>query len=90
MSIRDISERRAAEETLEKLSSAINHTADVVVITDRDGVIEYVNPAFETITGYTLEEALGQTPRILKSGVHDDRFYEKLWEHISAGKVHRA
>jgi PAS domain S-box-containing protein len=65
----------------------VEQTADTVVVTDRDGVIEYVNPAFEQMTGYTKEEALGKTPRVLKSGVQDDEFYTKLWQTILDGEV---
>ncbi|MDC4227283.1 MAG: PAS domain S-box protein [Candidatus Manganitrophus sp.] len=72
---RDISRRRAAEREQRKLSSVIEQTDDVVVITDRHGVIEYVNPAFERKTGYTREEAAGKTPRIVKSGKHGPEFY---------------
>jgi len=90
VAVRDIGERKVAEETLNKLSSAINQTADVVMITDREGLIEYVNPAFEKLTGYALEEALGQTPSILKSGEHDADFYKNLWSTIKSGNVHQA
>ena len=68
---------------------AVRQTADIVVITDKDGKIEYVNPAFELETGWTLEEARGKTPRILKSGRHDRSFYERLWQTILAGEVFR-
>ena len=69
---RDITERRQAEDALRKLSRAVEQTADMVFITDPDGIIEYVNPAFEQLTGYTLEEARGNTPRLLKSGFQDE------------------
>jgi PAS domain S-box-containing protein len=70
----------------DRIYRAVEQTADSVVITDRQGVIEYVNPAFEKTTGYTREEALGQTPRILKSGYHDNEFYRQLWTGLFAGK----
>lgn len=73
-----------------KLPSVIRQAADSVVITDREGVIEYVNPAFETSTGYTLQEAKGHTPRVLKSGLHDQQFYERLWGTILSGTPFRA
>ena len=57
-----------AEDTVRKLWQAIEQSADLVLITDRAGVIEYVNPAFEALTGYSREEAIGQTSRLLKSG----------------------
>lgn len=73
-----------------KLSSVVEQTADSVYICDRDGVIEYVNHAFEEITGYTRDEAIGQTPRLLKSGQHPQEFYKDLWDTILAGKVYRS
>lgn len=84
-----ISEREKAQEALSKLSNAVEQTADGVVITGKDGVIEYVNPAFEEQTGYTRSEAIGQNPRILKSGVHGTEFYETLWGTILAGRTFR-
>ena len=88
--VRDITERKRAEQQMRQLSMAVEQTADSVVITDREGVIQYVNAAFEKETGYTREEALGKTPRILKSGVHHPRFYENLWKTILAGNVFKA
>lgn len=85
----DITERKNAEAELLKLSRAITQSPTSVVITDLNGTIEYVNPAFTKVTGYTREEALGNTPRILKSGVHDAEFYQELWETLSAGKMWR-
>ncbi|HEY66207.1 MAG TPA: GAF domain-containing protein [Caldilineae bacterium] len=82
--------RKRAEEEIAKLANVVQHTADIVFITDRNGVIEYVNPAFEKITGYSKEEAIGQTPRILKSGETSPEYYRKLWSTILAGKVFRA
>lgn len=78
-----------AEEMLYRLSSAIRQTADSLIITDRRGVIEYVNPAFEELTGYTSSEAVGQTPAILKSGHHSAEFYQRMWESILSGKTFR-
>ena len=86
----DISERRQAEEALRKLSSAVEQSAESVVITDRDGIIEYVNPAFERLAGYAKQEVIGKTPRILKSGKHGDEFYRALWETILSGQVYQA
>ncbi|VVB93688.1 Methanogenesis regulatory histidine kinase FilI [uncultured archaeon] len=85
--VRDITKRKRAEEMQRKLSSAVEHTADIVIIAKKDGTIEYVNPAFEKITGYTQEEAVGKTPRILKSGKQDNKFYEHLWGTILSGEV---
>jgi PAS domain S-box-containing protein len=80
----------AANESLRQLSNAIEQTADTVLITDREGVIEYVNPAFEKTTGYTEEEVLAQTPRMLKSGKHDVDYYKKLWSTLLHGEPWRA
>lgn len=80
-------ELRESEEKLLKLSAAINHTAEAVVITNTAGIIEYVNPAFEVITGYLQEEAVGQNPRVLKSGKQDAAFYRNLWQTISSGRI---
>jgi diguanylate cyclase (GGDEF)-like protein/PAS domain S-box-containing protein len=88
--IRDITERKCAEELINKLSSAVEQTAEYVVITNREGVIEYVNPAIEKPTGYTKEEIIGKTPRIFKSGKHNEAFYKALWETILSGKAFRA
>jgi len=82
-------EREQTQETLKKLSSAVEQTADIVIITNKDGVIEYINPAFEKVTGYVEEEVIGQTPRVLKSGKHDQKFYETLWKIILSGNVFR-
>jgi two-component system cell cycle sensor histidine kinase/response regulator CckA len=86
---RDITQRCQAEAEFRKLSSAVEQSADIVVMTDRSGVIEYVNPAFETLTGYTREDAVGKTPRILKSGRQDADFYRRMWGTLLAGKVFR-
>ena len=85
----DITEQMRQQAELVRLSNAVEQTADAIVITDRDGIIEYVNPAFETITGYSREEAVGQTPRILRSGKQSAEFYAQLWKTISDGRVFR-
>jgi diguanylate cyclase (GGDEF)-like protein/PAS domain S-box-containing protein len=72
-----------------KLSSALEQTADTVVITDMNGVIEYVNPSFEANTGYSREEAVGKKPNIMKSGKHPPEFYQTMWQVILQGKVYR-
>ena len=81
----DITERKQAEQELQKLSRVVQQTADIVFITDRNGLIEYVNPAFEKTTGYMREEVMGKTSRILKSGEHPASFYERLWKTILDG-----
>ena len=88
--IRDITAWKRSSEELRRLSSAVEQTADTVVITNRDGVIEYVNPAFEATTGYSREEVIGQTPRILRSGKTSPQQYEELWSTILAGRTFRA
>jgi len=86
----DITERITANAQSRRLFQAVEKTTDVVFITDIDGKIEFVNPAFETITGYSRDETLGQTPRILKSGKQEPSYYENLWKTIRSGNVHRA
>lgn len=71
---------------IERLSQALAQTSDSVVITDRQGCIEYVNQAFEDTTGYSTAEALGQTPRLLRSGVHNEEFYRNLWNKVLSGQ----
>ncbi len=66
-------------------SLAIEQAGDMIVITDPDGTIQYVNPAFERVTGYTRREATGENPRMLKSGEQNHAFYQNLWETISGG-----
>ncbi len=80
-------ERNQAEELNRQLSRIVEQTEDTVVVTNCDGIIEYVNPAFERLTGYTRQETLGNTPRILKSGIHDTHFYQELWNAILKGEV---
>ena len=82
-------QREKAEDMLRKLWRAVEQSADLVLITDRSGVIEYVNPAFEALTGYDKQEVVGRTPRILKSGQHSLRFYREMWNEILAGVVFR-
>ncbi|MFB6091559.1 MAG: PAS domain S-box protein [Haloquadratum sp.] len=85
--IQDITERKERERQLRVFREAVEQAGHAVVIADSDGTIEYVNPAFEEMTGYDSEEAIGQTPAILKSGEHDREFYQDLWETILEGEV---
>ncbi len=85
-SIVDINEGRSAQDELRKLSLATEHSPASVVITDQNGSIEYVNPTFSEVTGYSAEEAFGQNPRILKSGGLPASFYKEMWGTILEGK----
>jgi PAS domain S-box-containing protein len=82
-------QRQKAEDALRKLWRAVEQSADLVMITDREGVIEYVNPAFESLTGYSPGELMGQTPRILRSSQQAPELYAELWRNILAGNVFR-
>ncbi len=84
--IRDVTDRHLAEREMRRLSTAIGQSSDAVVITDTSGAIEYVNPAFERVTGYTSAEVLGQNPRILKSGVQGPAFYAAMWATLTSGQ----
>jgi len=94
---RDVTQRRKAHAEqleardweMEKLSSALEQTADSIMITDCYGIIEYVNPAFEEITGFSRAEASGKTPAIIKSGRNANEEYKRLWQTIMQGEVYR-
>ena len=77
--------RNKAEASVHKLYNAVTQSSGSIMITDSEGIIEYVNPAFTKITGYSAAEAIGQTPRFLKSGRQDAAYYENMWETISHG-----
>ncbi|MBI5248040.1 MAG: PAS domain S-box protein [Desulfomonile tiedjei] len=85
--IRDISRRKRSEEAQRRLATAVEQAAESVVVTDPDGNIQYVNPAFERISGYSRDEVMGANPRMLKSGQHSPEFYKDLWGTITSGKV---
>ncbi|HVX88030.1 MAG TPA: PAS domain S-box protein, partial [Gemmatimonadales bacterium] len=87
---RDVTAQVAREQQLRLVERALEQLVEVVVITDRSGRIVQVNDAFERVTGYTRAEALGHTPRLLKSGRQDAGFYERMWRALSAGKVFAA
>ncbi len=80
-------ERRNAEQAVRRLSMVVEQAADSVFITDPQGKIQYVNPAFERLTGFTAEEAIGASPTLIKSGHHDEVFFRNLWDTILAGGV---
>ncbi len=87
--VRDLTEQKAEQARASTLSMALEQTADAVSISDRSGIIEYVNPAFEQITGYSREEAVGRAHSLLKSGRHDAVFYQRLWACLNEGKSFR-
>lgn len=86
-SVVDITQRKEMEKKQALLSSALEQTADSVVITDGYGVIEYVNHGFETLSGYSRDEVIGKTPKLLKSNKHAPAFYKKLWHTINLRQV---
>ena len=83
----DISERKETERKSIQLFQAVQQAGEAVMMTDRNGVIEYVNPAFTSITGYAPDEIIGQTPAMLKSSAQDPAFYKELWDTITRGEV---
>ena len=85
--VRDITARRRMEEDRSRLAMAVEQSAEAIVVTDLEGTILYVNPAFERITGYSREEAVGKNPRFLHSGKHDESFYKKMWDTLARGEV---
>ena len=87
--LRDISERKLFENQLVKLSAAVEQSPAVVVITDSHGTIEYVNPRFSKLTGYSIEEATGKNPQILQSGLTPKSVYDDLWKTILSGNIWR-
>ncbi|MBL1261570.1 MAG: EAL domain-containing protein [Thiotrichaceae bacterium] len=86
-SISDISERKLSEAKMHKLSTALQQTADSVLITDSNGIVEYVNSAYEVLTGYSGEEVVGRRADFIDTGEHDSHFYEALWATIKAGDI---
>jgi PAS domain S-box-containing protein len=86
---KDITEIKESEKDRIRLATAIEQATEAVVITDLKASIQYVNPAFEKLTGYAREEVMGQNPRILSSGKHDLEFYNKMWTTLLQGKVWR-
>jgi PAS domain S-box-containing protein len=85
----DVTEQREAEQDRLRLAMAAEQAAEAIVITDAAGTIQYVNPAFERISGYPREEAIGRTPRLLKSGKHPDAFYREMWDALQGGEPWR-
>lgn len=85
----DMTERNQTERKMRQLATAVEQNPCSIIITDRSGAIEYVNPKFSEITGFSPEEIIGCNPRILKSSYTNDSEYKKLWQTISSGQVWR-
>ena len=85
--VHDISARQQAEEQLRKLSQAVEQSSACIIITSLDGRIEYANAAFETATGYTLDEAVGHNPRLLQSGRTPAATYQDMWSALAEGRT---
>ncbi len=83
----DVTSLHNEKETLRVLSAALDAAANVVVITNANGAIQWVNPAFTRVTGYTSEEVVGANPRVLKSGTHPPEFYQALWSQLKKGEA---
>jgi PAS domain S-box-containing protein len=85
----DVTALREATDKLRKLSQAVEFSPSMIMITDLLGRVEYVNPAWEAVTGHCLQEVLGQRPSAIKSGVHSREFYAQVWGEITAGRIWR-
>ncbi|MFO7445971.1 MAG: PAS domain S-box protein [Ignavibacteriaceae bacterium] len=85
LSVRNVTERKFSEQKIGQLSRAVEQSPVSIIITNTDGVIEYVNPKFCDITGYTFGEVIGEKPSLLKSGEQDVKFYKELWDTIKSG-----
>jgi len=88
--IQEITERKERERELQRIEQAVESAGHAIFITDPDGTIEYVNPAFEELTGYTQAEVVGETPHVLNSGEMPDAYFEELWETLKSGDVWEA
>jgi PAS domain S-box-containing protein len=86
---RDIDERRRSQEQLQRLSTAVQQAGETIMITELDGTVLYVNPAFENTTGYLCNDVIGKTAAILKSGTHNESFYQDMWSTMRRGEVWR-
>jgi len=83
--IHDVTNRKKAEEERDRMFFAIEQAGELIAITDVEGTLQYTNPSFERISGYSKDEAIGKTPRFLKSGLHDNSIYKNLWDTILSG-----
>lgn len=86
----DLTQQSQTEAERDRLAAAIEQVAESVVVTDREGRITYVNTAFEQVTGYGRDEAIGRTPRLLKSGLQTPWFYDAMWAALTNGLPWRA
>jgi PAS domain S-box-containing protein len=87
--IQDITQRKERERDLQRIKQAVESAGHAIYITDPDGVIEYVNPAFEEMTGFSEAEVIGETPSVLDSGEMQDGYFERLWETVLSGDVYK-
>ncbi len=83
--LNQVFKRRKVESEIQKLTHAVEQSSGTIIITDTNGIIEYANPAFTRLTGYTSEEVMGKTPRVVKSGKASPEVYEELWKTIKSG-----
>jgi PAS domain S-box-containing protein len=90
LNFRDVTDQVRTHEQIDRLGTAIEQAYDAVLVTDVEGTIEYVNPAFERLTGYSRDEIVGKNPRVLKSDVQTPAFYTAMWQTLAAGKPWRA
>ncbi len=81
--LRDISARKKAQQDLAQLATVVEQSFNAIIITDTKGVMQYVNPAFERLSGFSAEEAIGQRPNIVKSGEHSDQYYATMWQALN-------
>ncbi|RLM53342.1 PAS domain S-box protein [Halobellus sp. Atlit-31R] len=86
-SFQDVSQRKSREEVIRRFKRAVEAAGHAIFITERDGTITYVNPAFEDVTGYAPAEVIGETPSMLKSGEMDEAYYRNLWTTVLSGDV---
>ncbi|MCG2784219.1 MAG: GAF domain-containing protein, partial [Anaerolineae bacterium] len=85
--LREITEQKRQQEQVQNLVRAVSQSPNSVLITSRDGIIEYVNPSFTRLTGYSAEEAIGQKPSLFKSGQTPDSVYKDMWKTINSGQM---